>query len=191
MRIRRRKGALRRKRAPLNEMVLRRLQEQRARRSARNWRITKLVIIASQLAMVGYFQWSLHYRPLAPKVNVSASTPQSFNLALNEDGVPMLLNINGEMWGVVRAKSFEDSELAGVAFCQAKAIAYLPSDAMSVVRETLVHEVFHAGACTHGGDTWWNSENPNSIHHEGVYRLGSFWTGFARANPEFMEWLIR
>ena len=114
------------------------------------------------------------------------------------DGVPINLIINGEEWSIVKADIFDDAlknkpgkSFNGVqaeTYCNNKTIAYIPATDPRRLRINLMHEVFHAGGCLHGGDTWWNSINPTRNEHIGVYHLGEFMAVFVHDNPYFMEW---
>jgi hypothetical protein len=179
------------KHRPFNEQVLRRLKAKRDARRMLIFRIVWLLALLFMASTSAYFRYQIRHPVSLFRGSVANSAPQQWDISKNEDGIPARLNINGESWYVVRVKNFSDSELAAQQSCQARVIWYLPSDAPSELRNTIVHEIFHAGACLHGGDTWWNSINPNQKTHEGVYHLADFWTGFARANPEFMEWLAK
>lgn len=114
------------------------------------------------------------------------------------DGVPTTLIVNGEEWSIVRVDMFNDALKAKLGesfngvqaetYCNNKTIAYISATNPRKLRINLMHEVFHAGDCLHGGDTWWNSINPTKTEHIGVYHLGEFMAVFAHDNPEFMEW---
>jgi hypothetical protein len=180
------------KREPFNAMVLRRREEKRMRS---RFRLRMAFFVCLMLIQIGLTGWQTYMRThrSVPGVVTAASAPQRYKNSTTEDGVPVMLNINGDSWYVVRAKDFTydliNAESATV--CNAHVIVYLPSQTPSLTRNSLVHEVFHAGACLHGGDEWWNSVKPTRSEHPGIFHLADFWTGFARANPEFMEWLAR
>lgn len=118
-------------------------------------------------------------------------------LATNVDGVPDALMINGEMWDISRVDHFKDAEgrdggrFSGVqaqTYCKQRMIAYIPTQNPVILKVNLWHEVMHAGACLHGGDTWWNSPHPTAERHEGVKHLGEFLAEFSRDNPGFVAW---
>ncbi len=183
---------MKKKRLGFNEQVL---AQRKARRDARNWwifRLTFLSIVFFNLSLLIYTNHELR-KPRWPGAVFTSSAPQIQLVQTTADGVPMLLNINGETWHVVRVKDFKgpaDKSVSEMS-CKMRTIVYLPSDTPSQLRNNIIHEVFHAGACLHGGDTWWNSINPDGNKHDGIYHLADFWTGFARSNPEFMEWIAR
>ena len=104
-------------------------------------------------------------------------------------GLPTTLLINGESWGLVRVDSMEDYIVTGTTYCTNHVITYLAHQSVSELRTTLWHEVFHAGACAHGGDEWWNSIHPTRNEHIGVNHLADFLSDFSRANREFMRWM--
>ncbi len=123
-------------------------------------------------------------------------------VAVAEDGLPNTLRINGETWSVVKIGEF--SEVVGkpegpvlgevstaATFCANKTITYIDDQSRERLRTTIMHEVFHAGACVHGGDKWWNSENPTPKDHPGIYHLGEFMSEFAASNKQFMGWMAQ
>jgi hypothetical protein len=116
--------------------------------------------------------------PLVPALSV---------VETNEDGVPTHLNINGQMWNV-RKVPFLFITIAETR-CKERTIVYIDDPSPMALRTNLIHEVFHAGGCLHGGDTWWNSIHPDNFDHPGIYHLADFMTSFSHDNPEFMEWL--
>jgi hypothetical protein len=180
------------KRLPFNEQVLQRMAEKRSIRRTWIFRIAICLLWCCQIGVSVYFSYSIHHY-VPSGITVSSSAAQTVIDAVNEDGLPIALNINGESWKVVRAQSFtkEMADNAATTSCQLRTIFYLPEATPSLLRNDLAHEVFHAGACLHGGDTWWNSINPDNVHHDGIYHLADFWTNFAHANPEFMVWLSK
>jgi hypothetical protein len=111
--------------------------------------------------------------------------------AVNDSGVPIDMNINGEEWNIVEVAAFKDRDSRSMAEtdCQHRTISYLQAANQVTLRANLWHEVFHAGGCLHGGDTYWNSINPTRSKHEGVKHLGDFMSNFSMANPAFMQWM--
>jgi hypothetical protein len=118
--------------------------------------------------------------------------------SVDKNGVPLAVWINGERWSIANVPIFNDAlteggrsgYLAGETYCAGKTIAYIDADNPAQLRENLMHEIFHAGACLHGGDRWWNSPHPETGLHPGVYHLGMFMAEFARTNPVFVKWLV-
>jgi len=185
-------GRMKKKSLSFSERIL---AQRKARRNARAMLIFRLTFLSIAFLNLIFLIYMEHERrqPHWPTAEMSSSAPQMILVSKNEDGIPVLLNINGETWAVVRVKSFNagDESSAAEMSCVAKTIVYLPDETPSRLRNSIIHEVFHAGACLHGGDSWWNSVNPDKNKHDGIYHLADFWTGFARANPEFMEWISR
>lgn len=117
---------------------------------------------------------------------------------VDDGGIPFTLMINGEHWNLVKVNHFAEAEkhesgkafngVQAETFCDQKLISYIETQDDNVLRENLWHEIFHAGACLHNGDTFWNSENPTKFDHPGVYHLGQFTSNFVRDNPLFMAW---
>jgi hypothetical protein len=114
--------------------------------------------------------------------------------------VPNRIFINGRAWHINQVDHFKDAEghEDGIGFggvqaetaCEYQQIIFIPVENQTEIRENIMHEVFHAAACSHGGDSWWNSKN-DTEDHPGVYHLGEFMAEFAAANPGFMTWMAR
>jgi len=102
--------------------------------------------------------------------------------------IPSHLDINGQMWDLVHVDHFDDKTEYGETDCDNREIDYLDSSDPAELREALWHEVFHAGACIHGGDEWWNSIHPTDDDHPGIYHLADFMHNFTRDNKEFVSW---
>lgn len=111
----------------------------------------------------------------------------------NEDGVPNTLFISDQEWSVVKVKVFtqDPQHIEAQTYCHNRTIAYLDAGNSTVLRDNLWHEIFHAGACAHGGDTYWNSVDPSTNYHPGIYHLGQFMAVFSKANPQFMAWAVQ
>jgi hypothetical protein len=104
----------------------------------------------------------------------------------------MELNINGRSWFLYDVEKESDKSLksylerqgaVGVTDCKHYQILYTSTS--TDLRNTLWHEIFHAGACP-GDSTYWNSKSDDD--HQGIYKLAAFVQGFTRSNPEFMRW---
>jgi len=116
------------------------------------------------------------------------SSGYSYLPGLNPDGVPNSLMINGEQWSVEQVSSFKSPRTLAETYCNEKMIAYIRESDARRLKINLMHEVFHAGDCLHGGDKWWNSEHPTNSVHPGIYHLGEFMSSFLRDNPQFANW---
>ena len=129
------------------------------------------MMVAAQSASTLYFSYSLHHRPQWPNVVLATSAPQMELITRTQEGIPSRLNINGEIWTVRRVKDFTNPEIASETSCQGRVIWYLPAEMHTALKNNILHEVFHAGTCLRGGDAWWNSINPDSKKHDGIYHL--------------------
>ena len=101
--------------------------------------------------------------------------------------LPSSLVINGQSWTVAPNAFSDDPMLSGETDCDKHYIWYQPTNDFDDLKNTLWHEVFHAGACAQGGWKYWNSES-NSGQHSGIYHIADFLTQFQKDNPEFIEW---
>lgn len=106
-------------------------------------------------------------------------------------GIPESVAINGEKWALVRVDKYDHLNRLGTEYCGAQTISYLEARDPREMRTIILHEIFHAGGCAHGGDTWWNSIDPTETKHDGIKHLGEFWAEFSMANPTFIRWLLR
>jgi hypothetical protein len=104
----------------------------------------------------------------------------------------MELNINGKSWVLYDVeketdKSFKEflemKHAQATTDCDHNQILYTSTS--TDLRNTLWHEIFHAGACP-ADSTYWNSKSDDD--HQGIYKLASFIEGFTRSNPEFLKW---
>lgn len=182
----------------LNQMVLEKRERERNKRFSRIYSIVMGLMVLCFLALSAVLQ----YRTF--KIRKAESLPTwadfkvsgvTYSLQLGfdtETSLPTSLLINGERWSVVKVAEYEPgSTSTAETNCAARTITYIRAQKRGDLKESIMHEIFHAGACVHGGDTWWNSINPDNHHHVGVYHLGQFMAEFAPANPEMMEWLAR
>lgn len=185
----------------LSAKVLDRIRKRRERR------VSIICKYAYCVSLLCVFTYGIH--SANRKINMDAApTWASFAAAgdLHETvldtyptGVPSEITVNGERWSVVPVDHFKDAEkhvdgetFSGVqaqTYCKNKTIAYIMTKDPSRLRVNIMHEVFHAGACLHGGDTWWNSEKPTTTVHPGIYHLGEFTANFMKDNPQFAVWL--
>jgi hypothetical protein len=127
-----------------------------------------------------------------------SGTEHETSTFLNPDGVPEEVMIDGEKWDIIHVDHFDEAEKykpgqrfggdQAETYCAERTIAYVSNEDKTELRVDLMHEIFHAGACGHGGDTWWNSIHPTSTYHPGIYHLGEFMATFLRDNPQFAMW---
>lgn len=105
-----------------------------------------------------------------------------------EDGIPSVVIVDGNSWRIERVTILQRPENAAETSCEHHMIYYKPVDNKTILKDNILHEIFHAGACGHGGNQWWNSTNDPS-DHPGIYHLADFMLQFSQTNPEFIEWL--
>lgn len=133
-------------------------------------------------------------------VAAKADAPMAeYITATDDEGIPHQLIINGESWDITQVNHFDDIDTSkpGAVLpdrvneaetdCENRNISYIKGPKNNL-RINLMHEVFHAGACLHGGDEWWNSIHPTNSVHPGIYHLGDFMSNFVHDNPLFMQW---
>ena len=149
------------------------------------WAIVVLVYVAPQIV--------LEYRIKVTAIQslVKPSAPESRIAEFNDDGVPSRILVNGESWDVYQVAGFRGyKNLEALTSCRVRAIFYTTKHDPGQLRVEVMHEIWHAGGCLHGGDKWWNSPHPTFAQHPGVYHLGDFSVDFPHSNPVFMKWLM-
>lgn len=100
--------------------------------------------------------------------------------------LPTHLDINGQTWDVQQVTRIDNKGSDGETFCDTREIDYAETDDPVELRDTLWHEIFHAGDCIHGGkDTWWNSSPKDEA---GIKNLADFMHNFTRDNKQFIAW---
>lgn len=180
--------------------VLERKQKKRLKRM-RLWTVS--IALAGLLADGAYLTYKA--------IKIDAPTWADFEPMKNGDvqyelkngfmtsGAPTELTINGERWSLVLINHFNDVDMTKVAVsdprmaqtdCKHRTISYIATTDPARLKINLMHEVFHAGDCLHGGDSYWNSpvkEDPKNPH-PGIYHLGEFTSSFLHDNPDFAKW---
>ena len=180
------------------------LERRRKRIASRIHDAVFILAVVSAISTMGFSAWRTNKTYLAvnapswAEFKVNMPQKRESIMAANQDGLPLKLTINGEFWDIVKADHFNDSEdysdgqpfngIQAETHCSKKIIVYIQTDDPALLRANLWHEIMHAGACLHGGDTWWNSINPTKTQHDGILHLGEFLGAFSRANPQFMLW---
>ena len=163
------------------------LERKRKRRNAAFGLVLRIALIALILGNFSVDLWLGHTRAKAMLLSASPTWADfSIRGGLNETtvgyyngGLPRQLTINGRRWSIVQVDHFDDAVGRNLT------IAFIPTTDHQDLKINLMHEVFHAGACAYGGNTWWNSTDNE---HPGIYHLGEFMAIFARDNPQFMAW---
>lgn len=179
----------------LSEKVLTR---KRARTKTRLLSIVFLTCALFSLSNVAYLTWHEHKRNTPDWLHGASLDGDlhehiTFNQPSHE--VPFRAVINGETWIFVQVDHFDDTtkekagDITGETDCKNQEITYIPSEDKSELRTNIMHEIFHAGACLHGGDKWWNSDHPTDDKHPGIYHLADFMHSFLHENPQFAVWL--
>ncbi len=138
---------------------------------------------------VGFIAGVYNPAPRIKPIIVETEKPKVLQ-DFNEDGIPVVLYIDGLEWRVFRVGVLVNPKNMAETNCETHTITYKPMNSRGMLKNSLLHEVFHAGACSHGGNDWWNSgKEPND--HPGIYHLADFTYEFSQTNPEFIDWLER
>jgi hypothetical protein len=179
----------------------------RKKREKRNEYIRIGIVVVYTSVMVALIGFALLYKPKSessvPNATTTSATftsaPSMYESveAFNDDGTPAHVYVSGDKWDINRVSLMADAKDAkpgekiiggamAITFCDRQTIEYILTRDPMELRTNLMHEIFHAGACKHGGARWWNSKSDEN--HPGVYHLGEFMAQFARDNPVFMRW---
>lgn len=100
--------------------------------------------------------------------------------------LPTAITVNGERWLLVEASGMFS---LGKTICERRTIFYRFTGDSQEDRNTIVHEIFHAGGCLHGGYRgyeWWNSID---TEHTGIWHLADFTSTLIWDNPALVKWL--
>lgn len=187
----------------MSERVLERIRERKKAYWARVIEVAWALAMLTTFAAGAWQSWAARRAVSAPSwadfVPLSSSDVRREYLRGfdSSSGAPLEITVNGERWSLVLANRFNgvdpskstvtDRRMAETD-CAHKVIAYIATGDPERLRINLMHEVFHAGACLHGGAGWWNSPDNGRVVHPGIYHLGEFMATFAHDNPQFMEW---
>jgi hypothetical protein len=180
--------------------------QRRAERRRQLWH--KIFISLFIVGWLGLVTWSWHKDDVKNKIQLMKASPnwvdftkftpvengrgEQYSVITHDEvtGVPTMVNINSEQWSIVHVKKFNQDNVDGQTFCQNKTIAYLYDANPMDIRDTIIHEIFHAGACSHGGDKWFDCAVVTQSKHKCIYNMADFMTNFALTNKNFMEWYI-
>lgn len=109
-------------------------------------------------------------------------------------GMPKGVYVRGELWRIHQVTDLaipdNGSVYTGVTDCKEHEILiqiYIPQ---AIQRETLIHELLHAGTCFDNDDVhnlYWNSKTEEG--HEGIYKLGWYLSDLLKENPELTAYL--
>ena len=178
--------------------------EKHARRMQRRMQWLSVALWLSWIVGIGVVLWVTKPKPKLQADNREGyhflpSNEYESSEALNDDGVPAHLHISGQRWDVTKVVAFDDAvgHKPGERFaaktaqtiCSYHVIQYIDTRDPIELRASLAHEIFHAGACEHGGARWWNSRSDK--RHEGIYHLGEFTAQFMHDNPVYVKWMTQ
>jgi hypothetical protein len=122
--------------------------------------------------------------------NIGKYATSVLNYHDNTNGLPEIFYIGPDKWQIIRVDTL-GSNIEGITVCSEKAIFYISNVSKLQVKDTIWHEIYHAGACKRGGSTYWNSQSDNPNDHHGIDHLGEFNATFVQDNPELINWLIK
>lgn len=159
------------------------------------------LIILCALSVIALYLVIQHLDTLdAPTwADFTTRSGQKMIVAVDMTDPPKYVIIDGKNWYLVHARSYtgvegglRSGEWTGASaktYCLRQTITYLTDPDFGRFKASMMHEIFHAAACAHGGDAWWNSENPTATDHPGIYHLGEFSAAFIQQNPDFIKWV--
>lgn len=101
--------------------------------------------------------------------------------------------VRGDRWGVLFGTEDDMLDLMGdygLTDCAKKKIYVRGNLNLSNQRDTMIHELLHAGTCDEGGrshNLYYNSTSEAS--HEGIYRIADFMSTLLANNPGLNKYL--
>jgi hypothetical protein len=110
------------------------------------------------------------------------------------NGESQVVYVRGTRWAVFVGS--EDAlldllDMYGITDCKKQAIYIRGSLTLANQRDSVLHELLHAGTCDTAGDThnmFYNSETAGG--HEGIYKIAGFMSTLLHDNPELANYLI-
>lgn len=124
---------------------------------------------------------------------ISIGLPRAPASFATHTATPTLIFVRGHQWVVVENKEstkfLTDNNLAGYTDCAQNAIFLTQKETAADERDTLLHELLHAGTCEDGksNNLYWNSTT--SEDHEGIYKISDYFSDLFYENPELAKYL--
>jgi hypothetical protein len=154
-----------------------------------------VVILASASATLGYF--------LSPKPQPSTPVIKQALYVYERPSPPKIVYVRGNEWTIYfgyltfpNGKSIDDylnkEQAVGASMCLQQAIMIHTGLPIADERETIFHELLHAGSCDGKSDIP-NIQFYNSVsvkNHKGLDRFSGFTLDLLRENPELARYLI-
>lgn len=147
-----------------------------------------IIVVTMVLWFIGGFIWgrATALRGLSENHAQEVKTATSF--------LPTTIYIRGHEWSIVTGSPINDQILESLHFygltdCKRRDIFLSDDQPISDERNSLLHELLHAGTCRDGDvhNLYWNSSSPEA--HEGIYRLADYLTDLLHENPELTKYM--
>lgn len=112
-----------------------------------------------------------------------------------ENGSGEAIYIRGSRWVLLIGREDEMLDLMGMygeTNCSTKKVYIHGSLDLSNQRDTVIHELLHAGTCDESGhvhNKFYNSEN--EADHEGIYKIADYFTTLLHDNPDLGKYLYQ
>jgi hypothetical protein len=122
--------------------------------------------------------------------------PQNPTLTANfVDGKSYAVFVRGDRWGIQVGKAdamLDMLGMYGITDCRSKKIFVRSALSFENQRNTILHELLHAGTCDEQGlshNKFYNSDSEEN--HEGIYKIANYISELLITNPELSPYLSR
>lgn len=108
--------------------------------------------------------------------------------------IPSVIFVRGHRWDVVENadtdKVLDKAGLYAVTDCTQQAIFIQEGLSSGNERDTLLHELLHAGTCEDGSihNLYWNSTDEKD--HQGIYKISNYLSELLYENPDLVKYLV-
>lgn len=108
--------------------------------------------------------------------------------------IPSSVFIRGHQWGIIENQPtdifLDKADVYAFTDCTQQAIFVREGMSNANERDTLLHELLHAGTCDDGkpDNLYWNSTSQES--HEGIYKISNYLSELLYENPDLVKYLV-
>lgn len=137
-------------------------------------------------------------------LSLGTASSQSYELVPTHDQpIPSEIIIYGKIWQIATVLDIKipevqkqqisrDEVVAGMTYCAKNMIEIVSDENISVERQTVLHEILHAAACTLGKDAkYYNSTDGTPHGHEGFNNITMVILEVIWSNPQLEKYLFK